>query len=202
MTRFGKLRSLALALVGLTAALVSTACTSTDRHLYESTVMRPTNVAVADATTGNVLWSYEIPVGYAMLLDFEVPGQIEPLKVNDTPAKLLKWSLRPITGKTDPFDDYPLARAEKKGRVELPGVDVIQRVSLRPAPEYPEGYVKPETANAKPATAPAPTPAPETAPAPAPEATPATQPATESTPAPAPVEEAAPAGEPAPDAAK
>lgn len=100
---------------------------SGDRHVFYSTVQLPTNVAVVEPYSGDVLWSMEVPVEHKLIVNFERSGELEPVSVSTQPSTAMKWKL---------FG----ANAES-GTVELPGTAVAMRISYRPRPEYPEGKV-------------------------------------------------------------
>ncbi len=98
---------------------------SLDRHVYESTVQLPTNVAVVEPYSGEVLWSMEVPVEHKLTLDFSRKNEAEPASVSGHPATSMSWKLS--------------GARKESGKVSLPGTPVGMKVSYRQAPEFPEG---------------------------------------------------------------
>jgi hypothetical protein len=98
---------------------------SIDRHVYESTVQLPTNVAVVEPYSGEVLWSMEVPVEHKLTLDFNRSGEFEPAVISGHPATSMSWRLS--------------GPRKESGSVKLPGTPVGMKVSYRQAPEFPEG---------------------------------------------------------------
>jgi hypothetical protein len=120
-------------LLGL-AAMVLPACVSNDTRKFESTVQRPVTVKIVQAMTGGtVLWEMAVPVQHTLTIDLDRQGEIEWFSVNaDKPATSFDWAL---------LDDG--GRRLKGGRENLPNLPVRLELALRPAPEWPEGYLPP-----------------------------------------------------------
>lgn len=112
------------------ASVLLTACASTDRSTYESTVNLPTTITVEDPYTHHVYWGMEIPVGRALTIDLDRSGDFEWFSVSGRPATSLNWKL------TGPGKD-------ESGSLALPGTPVVVVVSYRPSPEYPADYTGP-----------------------------------------------------------
>ncbi|WP_432798623.1 hypothetical protein [Poriferisphaera sp. WC338] len=110
---------------------VSVGCTSFDRHVYESSQLRPTTLTIVKVPGDEPLWSYDIPVGYKLVVDFNTDDQIGNNKnsstVNPTEMtwKLIKGSEEDVSGL------YMTTKAEESGVVSLPGTDIRQIVTLR-----------------------------------------------------------------------
>lgn len=113
--------------VWLGLCFLLTAC-SQDKHVYYSSVDRPTNVTVYDPYADKPLWIKEIPVGQTLEIDFDRSDEKEWQSVTLKPADQLTWNL--YQGDTN---DNLVA----SDRVRLPGTPVMIKVSYRPSPEYP-----------------------------------------------------------------
>lgn len=135
------------------------ACSSKDQHTFRSTIDVPKTVTVYDTFRKTELWSRAIPVNHRLMLDFDRKGDMPPFKASLEPAQTMKWKLY-ADGVDKPIEE---------GVETMPGVPIIMKVKVRPAPEFPP--LPTATSSPAPATpTPAPAAAPETAPAAAPEA--------------------------------
>ena len=145
----------------LTIAMTIACGCSADKQVITSTPARPATVTVVDTTTDQTLWEKEIPVYCRLTLDFDAPGEVEGMKMSPHPATRMNWKLeRPKTFPKFAMDKllppYTLKQFDPryvwanvvrlrpqawetavKGRVTLPGSDVLMKMSLRPAPEFP-----------------------------------------------------------------
>jgi len=115
-------------------AMALPACMSNDMRRFESTIDRPTTVRVVQSMTdGAVVWEMDIPVQHSLTLNLDRVGEFEAFSVNpNKPATSFHWAL---------FDER--GRRLDYGLEDLPGMPVRLEVELRPAPEWPEGYVPP-----------------------------------------------------------
>ena len=66
---------------------------SRDIHVFRSTSISPKNIAVVSATTGETLWSMNVPEGQQLKLDFDRGEGNEVIRSPDVPAKTMKWEL-------------------------------------------------------------------------------------------------------------
>ena len=132
-------------LLVLTMGLNGFGCASLDRHVHHSHPLYPATVTVFNSFTQEPLWSYDVPPGYKIILDFntDVVGNVKYQPGSARPTQM-KWSLYPshVIGLHDAF---PLATPEASDVVSLPGVGVRNRLTLRPAEIEPwdAGYVPP-----------------------------------------------------------
>ena len=140
-------------------ALALAACSS-DKHLYHSSVDRPTTIAVYDPIEDKPLWLKKIPVGYSLEIDLDHEGDRDGSKVDPRPATSLAWRMyargeesgRPNspkkhaqrmnrTGKSHgseyASDTDAAGSGEYFGLEDLPGTPVVIKVTYRPSPEYP-----------------------------------------------------------------
>ncbi len=115
--------------ITLTLSLFGVGC-SEDRHLFYSSVERPTNIALVDPLSDTPVWIKQVPVGQTLELDFDRGDENELQQVQNKPPTHLTWKLYGHSLKDDPLDEETLA---------LPGTPLIIKVSYRPGPEYPPG---------------------------------------------------------------
>ena len=131
-------RAIVTSVMLIVAALSLAAC-SQDRHVFRSTVFSPKTIAVRDMVSRRVIWSKDVPVGYKLVMDFDSPYEIAPFRIGSNPPKTLTWNINRIEPGTLPHILDTLLKS-KKGKLSLPGVNIIIDVTLRPVPEYPPGY--------------------------------------------------------------
>ena len=152
---------------------------SQDKHTFESTVYRPTSLALIDTAGETTLWQMDIPVEHKLVVDFDRMPEVEPIWANMRPATKMSWRLYNVR---EP-------RPKQWDSMKLPGTPIKMRVTYRPAPEYPphhalaRGAAQPQTmvtekTQVVPADAPATEPA---APTTEPAIAPATEPAAPTT---------------------
>ena len=121
------------------ALLLGLGACSQDKHTFISTSSLPTTVQIKDAYSENIIWMKEIPVGHKLVLDFDRPLEIEPLWANMQPATKMQWKLFEVR------TDLKRWTVLEKHKVELPGTQIIMKVTYRKAPEFPPGYKAPGT---------------------------------------------------------
>ena len=85
-----RLKSTLVALCLIVCALAMTAC-SQDRHVFDSTVDRPTTVTIYDPIADKPLWIKEIPVGYSLEIDFANDGDTIGMQVDRHAATQVSW---------------------------------------------------------------------------------------------------------------
>ena len=123
-------RPLALAALPLLALLLVAGC-STDTHVFYSTATAPKSVDVRYVQSGETAWSMDIPEGHELELDFDRPGEGLFRRMPDTPARKMKWELRPVSTGTD-GRGAPVDNPQKRsGTEELNGLPVQMDVTLR-----------------------------------------------------------------------
>jgi hypothetical protein len=116
-----KIHTLAL-WIGL--ALSIAAC-SEDKHLFYSSIGRPTHIELYDTVADRVIWEKHIPIEHTLELDLDREGEPEEWKkVEDKPATNMTWKLY------KDLDEDPIASEE----VDLSGSRVMIRVS------YPDAH--------------------------------------------------------------
>lgn len=143
----------------LVLALGWSAGCSNDRHVFKSTVLRPTSVALVDMTNDQVLWSMDIPTGHKLDIDFNPLSASEVASVRPTvPAEHMRWRLRRISSPVSFLDPEV-----DQGELDLPGNPVMLKVSYRnhrpeqapsPNPITPEEPSSPASADQPAATQP------------------------------------------------
>ena len=105
-----KIHSLALSM-GL--ALSIAAC-SEDKHLFYSSIDRPTHITLYDTVADKPVWEKHIPVGQTLELDLDRRGETEWQKVENKPATSFTWNLYkdleddPIAGERLPLSGSPI----------------------------------------------------------------------------------------------
>lgn len=120
-------------LIGLAAAL--SAC-SEDRQVIHSTVFVPKTYTIrqlgVDQATG-IIWTKDIPVQHKLNVRLTNKGDAPPFTIKKYSATLLTWKLINVRTKV----------VVGKGIVPLPGVAMLQEITIRESPEYPPGFLQP-----------------------------------------------------------
>lgn len=110
----------------LTVVLLA-GCTSMDKQVVRSSPSRPATVTLIDTTTGLPVWSYDVPVGYKMIVDFDTdmwgtrkenPGEATTTEMQ---WKLLRSDAYALA------EDFPFSSGESNGVVPI---DTPVRVQL------------------------------------------------------------------------
>lgn len=94
MTRL--MSTLALALL----FVASTGCASysEDRAVYHSTYMSPKTVHVTDVISGEAVWTYDVPPGHILMVEFDVgSGTLESVRQERGYPTRMEWALYPET---------------------------------------------------------------------------------------------------------
>jgi hypothetical protein len=195
LTRYAALTALTI------GSLVAVGCSSTDRHVFESTATRSATISAIDAVTQEQLWAKEIPPGHKLVVDMDRTFAHEsPLMATAAPADRLEWWLYP-GHKAMIVRGYSVGKALDEGTVDLPGSPVVLTYTLGEAPRagFTAPEIAPETGSRVP-TPPAPAEEPGTDPdaveqttVPEPTPTPDAEAQPAPTPTPAPADAAAPA---------
>lgn len=104
---------------------------SRDIHVFRSTTNSPKNIAVVSATTGETLWSINVPEGQQLRLDFGRGESDEVRRSPDTPAKTMRWDLYTL----DTFVEWGQKMIGGKrldgDKVDLPDQETIISMSIR-----------------------------------------------------------------------
>lgn len=95
---------------------------SEDRFTYDSTPWQPQTVAVYDTSTGQAVWSVDVPVGQRVVMKFVSPAELR----NEVYPDVLKWDVWPSSRE--------FGNPEREVRVPSRLTRRID-VTLRPAPE-------------------------------------------------------------------
>ncbi len=113
-------------------------CASRDTATYQSRVESPKTVFVRDVYTREVLWRYEVPVGYDLFVNLVREGEDETgiSQIELLPATEVRWRLRRSGGWGTAVVD--------RGTYKLPGTPAITGFDRRPTPEFPPDYVPPD----------------------------------------------------------
>ncbi|MEM9416648.1 MAG: hypothetical protein AAGA29_14400 [Planctomycetota bacterium] len=92
MTRLMSTLLLAVLFVGATGC----ASYSEDRATYHSTYMSPKTVTVVDVLTDESVWSYDVPPGHVLMVEFDVGrGNLESIRQERGNPTTLEWALYP-----------------------------------------------------------------------------------------------------------
>ncbi len=126
-------RALTLLMVVLTYSMVG--CTAADKHVFVSTVHRPTSLALVDTNANEAVWEMDIPVNHMLELDFEGTDR-QQADASGAPS-WVNWKLYRV-------DDQPVNVGEKRhgvlvmrDKIDLTGRRIRMQVNYRPAPEVP-----------------------------------------------------------------
>jgi len=111
-----------------TATLVA-GCRSDDRHLYQSHTSYPTTLTVVKTPSQEPVWSYDIPAGYHMILDFDSDHQAQRNYPGGPVPTEMNWALYSPTTKHFYLaaDEGPVATDV----VAMPGTTVAIKVTYR-----------------------------------------------------------------------
>ncbi len=130
-----------LTLVVMTLILSATGCANKqDRHVFLSTVERPTTITLLDVYQNQSVWELDIPVNHKLVLNFEnnLQGQ------TDTLGQAPSWVDWELYRADDQPSDTGVERKGKllrKEKLDLTGTAVRMQVTYRPAPEMPGSLV-------------------------------------------------------------
>ena len=108
-------------------AVVGMVGCSQDIHVFESTPSQPVTIALVDPLTDTTMWEMDVPVDHKLKLDLNRRVELGPFYADMRPATKLTWRVYPLKGFS----------AVEKDQLQLPGREVMIRVSYRPGPEYP-----------------------------------------------------------------
>ncbi|MEM8781402.1 MAG: hypothetical protein AAGE65_00980 [Planctomycetota bacterium] len=126
LTRRFRVFAPAAALTLGAASLVG--CTA-DRHTFSSTPLAPKGVDVTYIQSGETAWSYDIPAGQKLTLEFTRDGQFSGFKVPRTPATAMEWYISDL-GTGDDISGHPgKFGAQDSGSIELTGAPI--QINLR-----------------------------------------------------------------------
>lgn len=85
-----------LALAVLFVASTGCASYSEDRAVYHSTYMSPKTVHVTDVITGEAVWTYDVPPGHVLMVEFDVgAGTLESIRQERGYPTRMEWALYP-----------------------------------------------------------------------------------------------------------
>lgn len=85
-----------LAMAALFLATTGCASYSEDRAVYHSTNMSPKSVYVTDVLTGDTIWSYDVPPGHVLMIEFDVgSGTLESVRQERGYPNTMEWALYP-----------------------------------------------------------------------------------------------------------
>jgi hypothetical protein len=121
-------------------AAVLTGCDTHERHAYTSTPSVPQTVALRDVTTGEQLWSYDIPAGQELKLWFKYSKN----RANEQGFDEMTWVVGPAGQGVPPNQNTmkvppPMAR-RIEGSVRPPEMmKVPQKADLTPTSPAPAG---------------------------------------------------------------
>ncbi len=92
MTRLMSTLALALLFVATTGC----ASYSEDRAVYHSTYMSPKTVHVTDVISGEAVWTYDVPPGHILMVEFDVgSGNLESIRQERGYPTRMEWALYP-----------------------------------------------------------------------------------------------------------
>ena len=122
--------------ITLLAIACSIGCSSRNTNVYRSTIHTPRSIAVIEQATNEVVWDYDVPVGYKLIVNLKPNNSDSPTSLSYRLVSLEKRDL--FEGDVIPGGD------EDSGTIELAGVPVILKPSIRPGMEMP-GSMPPAT---------------------------------------------------------
>ena len=117
--------------LGVAAATLAAAGCSTDTHTYKSTQLAPKTVDLVYIGTGETAWTYEIPAGQMLTLDFDRKGEINGFRAPDTPPTSVEWFTVPLNTKVGIDGTPKKSKALQSDTVDLTGAPVKIVLSLR-----------------------------------------------------------------------
>jgi len=119
MTRLMSTLALALVFVGSTGC----ASYSEDRAVYQSTYMSPKSVYVTDVISGDTIWSYDVPPGHVLMVEFDVgSGTLESVRQERGNPTTMEWALYPESaGRSLLRKNHFRGTAIETGEQTLPG---------------------------------------------------------------------------------
>ena len=104
---------------------------SRDIHVFRSTATSPKNIAVVSATTGETLWSMNVPEGQQLRLDFDRGESNELQRSPDTPAKTMKWQLYTLDAAVAYGQKMKGGKKLDSDKVDLPDQQTIISMTIR-----------------------------------------------------------------------
>ena len=125
-----------LTLLVMSLWLLNVGCASQDRHVFVSTVERPTTISLIDVYQNQSVWDMDIPVNHKLVLNFKNHTAGQSNKLGQAPS----W----VAWKLYRSDDQPTDTGKnRKGmlvnqdKIDLTGTQVRMQITYRPAPEMP-----------------------------------------------------------------
>jgi len=119
MTRLISTLTLALLFVA------TTGCTSysEDRAVYQSTYMSPKTVYVTDVISGDTIWTYAVPPGHVLMVEFDVgSGTLESVRQERGNPTTMEWAVYPeAAGRSLLRKNHFRGSAVERGEQSLPG---------------------------------------------------------------------------------
>lgn len=122
-----------MTLLVLSLMLMTVGCASQDRHVFVSTVHRPTTLALVDVDQNQSVWEMDIPVNHKLVMDFDNNFHGKTNKLGQSPS-WVDWQLYRSDDRYHPNDKGVLVQ---HGKVDLTGTPVRMQVTYRPSPEEP-----------------------------------------------------------------
>lgn len=122
------MRLMGLMIVG---GLLSGGCThfptgsSLDKHMYVSTPEMPLSLKLLDTSTGEVVWSLDVPIYKKAVIDLDHDDKWTPAQTPHIPATEIKWGI------FEPDSRFGQLENSQK----LSGNPVLLKVSIREAEE-------------------------------------------------------------------
>lgn len=119
-----------LALGLAAAAFAATGCSS-DTHTYKSTRLAPITVDLVYINSGETAWTYEVPAGQMLTLDFDRKGEVDGFRAPAAPATSVDWFTVPLDTKVGLDGNPKRSKALQSDKVDLSGQPVKIVLSLR-----------------------------------------------------------------------
>lgn len=104
---------------------------SKDIHVFRSTANSPKNIAVVSATTGETLWSMNVPEGQQLRLDFDRGEGNEVYRSPDIPAKTMRWDLYTLDAMAEWGQKMKGGKRLDGDKVDLPEQQTIINMTIR-----------------------------------------------------------------------
>ncbi len=106
---------------------------SIDRRVFHSSPDLPLNYTLLDVSSGQTIWSMEVPVLHKLVVDLDRDDEVEIARVSGRPATSMRWYLYSVRP----------SRKIDEGKIKLQGMPIVQNISYRPGPELPADYIAP-----------------------------------------------------------
>ena len=129
MTRLMSTLALALLFLGATGC----ASYSEDRSVFHSTAMSPKTYYVIDVISGETVWTYDIPPGHVLMVEFDVEkgAALESIRQERGYPNYMEWALyHESAGRSLLRKNHFRGTAVERGEQTLPGRPIRQGFTI------------------------------------------------------------------------